>query len=510
MEEEDKSEVADQVSEFRKEALNSTDKISEISKALKEALDNQSVSISKTEDEIASSSQAEETQAAIVTGISNSLSDLLGVQKEILDSLKGLNSSINAVTQQQNVGMDGNNIGGVGNALSPVSFLGMGMAGGGAAITTASFNGDGGGGGGDVSYSGEMNTSPGLTPEVNKSITEFADKYNINPNALAGVLNTESKFDPSIKGGDGGNYTGIFQLQSEQIPGLTEKALGKSLTRDEYAELSFEEQLKVYKQYIADALGGEENIDDFFTGDAEQDTARLWALQLAPSNAKNIDYNDPNSVISGSKQSDIISDPRGGVTVGSSTGSLNVGGLLEEQSKTQLTLNWGGELPENIVEGTNEITLTDPISGESFGVNFEVEEVNGNFLTTGQVTLSQDTDLEGISGAAGDPVEVSAELAQDLADQIGASLELPDLETPATPEAMGDNNTSMIPEETPTSVDLEETTVEADASTSERISEQQAQQTQTASADYSESATTPKLFTGSNWHRQVNDYYDMA
>jgi hypothetical protein len=514
MEQEDKSEIADQVSEFRKEALNSTDNIAEISKALKEALDNQSSSIDRAENEIAASSQSEETQASTITGISNSLSDLLGVQKEILDSLKGLNKNIGAATQQQGDSLEE---GGVeGGGASPISSVFSG--GSGTGIQLASFGGGGGGFGGGYgggggfdggsNFNGNMGTGEGLTEEKSQAITDFAEKYNINPNALAGVLSVESNFDTSIRGGAGGNYSGIFQLQSQQIAGLTESVFGDALTPEEYRNLSFKDQLKVYEKYMLNAVGDEEGMRDFFTGDAEQDTSRLWALQLAPGNAKNIDYNNPNALISGSRQAESISAPGGGVTVGSSTGSLNMGGLLDEQPMTPLTLNWGGELPENITEGLNEITLTDPVSGEEFSVNFEVENVDGNLATVGPVTLAQDTDLEGISGAAGDPVEVSAEIAQDLADQTGASLEPTDLETPATPEGMGgNNNTEMTPEVSTTPVDLEENIIEANASTAERTVASP-QQTQTAAADYSEDK--PKTVTGGNWHAQVKDYYVMT
>jgi hypothetical protein len=175
---------------------------------------------------------------------------------------------------------------------------------------------------------------------------------------------------------------------------------------------------------------------------------------------------------------------------------------------TPLSLNWiGEELPEGITEGSNEITLTDPDSGEEFSVNFEVENIDGNLTTVGPVTLAQDTDLEGISGAAGDPVEVSAEMAQDLADQIGATLEPTDLETPATPEEMGADN--IAPETMPTEVDLENPVMD-NLPTEERAAGSQAPQTQTAAADYGEDKTTPVSFTGGKWNKQVNDYFGVT
>jgi hypothetical protein len=520
MEQEDKSEISEQTSEFRKEALNSTDNIVEISKGLKEALDSQSASIDRAENEIAASSQAEETQAATITGISNSLSELLVVQKEILDSLTGLNKSIDTATQQQGDDAGGGDgdagaAGGGGDARHAA--FGGAITGANPFLALASYSGGGGGGGGGgygfgggATFDGTMGTGEGLTEEKNQAITDFAEKYNINPNALAGILNVESEFDTSSRGGAGNNYSGIFQLQSQQIAGLTESVFGDALTPEEYRNLSFEDQLKVYEQYMLNAVGDEGDMKDFFTGDAEQDTSRLWALQLAPGNAKNIDYSNPNALISNTRQAGIISAPGGGVTVGSAVGSLSMGGLLETENAmlTPLSLNWvGEELPEGITEGSNEITLTDPDSGEEFSVNFEVENIDGNLTTVGPVTLAQDTDLEGISGAAGDPVEVSAEMAQDLADQIGATLEPTDPETPATPEELGaDNN---IPETMATAVGLENPVMD-NPPTEGTAAGSQAPQTQIAAADYGEDKTTPVSFTGGKWNKQVNDYFGVA
>lgn len=166
--------------------------------------------------------------------------------------------------------------------------------------------------------------SPGLTPEKEKAIRELAAKYGMNPNALAGILDIESRMDPNIVGGASGRYYGIFQLQDKQIPGLTQSALGRSLTPSQYRNLGFNDQLKVYEQYIRNAGVR----PGFFTGDAAQDSSRLWALQLAPGNATRINYNDPNAVISRTVQADAISATRGLVTVGSvQAATVSRGGL---------------------------------------------------------------------------------------------------------------------------------------------------------------------------------------
>ena len=171
-----------------------------------------------------------------------------------------------------------------------------------------------------VPASFNFNSSPsaGLTPETQAAINDFSAKWGANPNAITGVLAVESNFNTSIVGGAGGNYVGIFQLGSNQIGGLTKQVFGESLTPTQYAQLGAADQLKVMDQYYANA-----GIKPgFFTGDATTDTAKAWALQLAPGNAKNLDYSNPNTVISRTNQAGIISAQPGVVTVGSATGSL--------------------------------------------------------------------------------------------------------------------------------------------------------------------------------------------
>lgn len=166
--------------------------------------------------------------------------------------------------------------------------------------------------------------SPGMTPERAAAIRDLAERYNMNPNALAGILNIESGLDPNIQGGYNNNYYGIFQLQGAQIPGLTQQAFGQSLTPSQYRSLSFDDQLRVYEQYITNAGAS----PSFFTGDAGQDASRLWALQLAPSNATSINYNDPNAVISRTNQANAIEAREGLVTVGSvQAATVSRGGL---------------------------------------------------------------------------------------------------------------------------------------------------------------------------------------
>lgn len=522
MEQEDTSEIADQVSEFRKEALNSTDNIAEISKALKEALDNQSAAIGNAENEIAAGAQSEESQAAAITAISDSLSNLLGVQQEILNSLRGLNENISSVTQQQGDdlggGAGGNSGGGGGSNLA--SLLGMGtVAAGAAAVTAVSYGGGGGGNSPNISAdSGYYSALFGQESGGNYNIFYGGNEYgDLSTMPISKVLELQQQNLEET----GASAVGVGQFTKDTLAGLleTEEVRAAGITADTNFTPEVQNQLlEIFTQRNADALESE-NVP-------VNDATLAGAHFLGAGGFSDFYGQDRNAPVSSVLSEEVINLNQGllkGKTVGQVLDYFNnrygtgqtwrEGVVLEETAQpiTPLTLNWGGELPESITEGSNEITLTDPVSGEEFSVNFEVEEVDGNFVTTGPVTLAEDTDLEGLSGAAGDPVEVSAEMAADLADQVGASIEPTDLETPATPEEIGaGNQMAMTPEAAPTAVDLEEDTVTADASTAERTTESSAQQTQTASADYSESASTPISFTGGNWHKQVNDYYSVA
>lgn len=158
-------------------------------------------------------------------------------------------------------------------------------------------------------------TSRGMTPERAQAIREFAERYNMSPEALAGIFDIESGLDPSSRGGASNRFYGIFQLEDRQIPALTQRALGQTLTPSQYRQLGFNDQLRVYESYINQA--GILPNSNFFTRQPSQDASRLWALQLAPSNARRLNYNDPNTVISRTVQADAISARRGLVTVGS-------------------------------------------------------------------------------------------------------------------------------------------------------------------------------------------------
>lgn len=501
MEQEDKSEIADQVSEFRKEALNSTDNIAEISKVLKEALDNQSASIGRAEDEIAASSQSEETQASTISGISNSLSELLGVQKEILDSLKGLNKGIDNVSQQQ-----GDSLEEGGNAAvdaNPIASSSVFSGGSSPMATFASFSvGERGGysGGGSASNN-EIPNVPEITPLDGGQARQNAEEY-------LGRKMSDEEYNYLIRATNAEAAAGENADPLEQA-GVMASILNRAREKGENGVIEVLEAKNQF-QAVTGTRYDPGPSDQFLEGPGEE---RLSSIENSSQllfgfgyDQKNFTAADPRAYGPGTniRYRDNMLES-GGTVLGGSVFNTSPNFSAEtEQSTSPLSLNWGEELPENITEGSNETTLIDPVSGNPFGVNFEVEEVDGNFVTVGPVTLAQDTDLEGISGAAGDPVDVSAEMAQDLADQTGASL---DLETPATPEGMGGNiNTDMTPEISTTPVDLENVVEEANAPTEGGAVASQ-QQTQTAAADYSEDKTTPTSFTGDDWHRRVAAYY---
>lgn len=176
--------------------------------------------------------------------------------------------------------------------------------------------------------------SAGMTAEKAASIRRFAKKHNINETALTGVLNIESKYtlDPKIQGGASNRFYGIFQLEDRQIPALTQQVFGRPYTEEEYLnDLSFDDQLQVYEEYLFNAPERVNPPRDFFTGDAQQDASRLWAVQFAPSNAPNIDYNNTSTVITSSNQAPQLRDSRGKVTVGSvQFSTIQSGGLPSE------------------------------------------------------------------------------------------------------------------------------------------------------------------------------------
>jgi len=169
---------------------------------------------------------------------------------------------------------------------------------------------------------------------------QFADKWGINPNSVNGVIAIESGGNPAIAGGAGGNYNGIFQLQSSQVPSLTAaagfsgSAANGGLTPAEYRQLSVADQFKVMDQYYQAA-----NVPQgFFTGDAATDASKMWALQLAPGNATKIDYSNPDAVISRTNQAGAISARPGLVTVGSvQQGTLARGGAPVDSKPGSVT-----------------------------------------------------------------------------------------------------------------------------------------------------------------------------
>lgn len=175
----------------------------------------------------------------------------------------------------------------------------------------------------------------GMTPEKAAAIRETAERLGVNPNALAGILSIESGLNPSTQGGASNRFYGIFQLEDRQIPGLTKTALGTSYSPSQYLNLSFNDQLKVYEQYVRQAPGVGPG---FFTGDGAQDASRLWAIQLAPSNAAKYDYSNPNTVISPTAQAARISAGPKRVTVGSvQNATLSCGGLGDPVTGTGTT-----------------------------------------------------------------------------------------------------------------------------------------------------------------------------
>lgn len=190
-------------------------------------------------------------------------------------------------------------------------------------------------------------------------LLKFARRWGISPQAAAGVLRIESGIRSNIQGGAGGNFYGVFQLQGSQIPGLTEKAGFGKLSPEQYKELSLSDQFKVMDEYYK-----QWNVEPgFFTGDPKKDAAKMWALQLSPGNAKKINYDDPNAVISNTQQASKIMSAGGYVSVGSAaTGSIPGG---EEYLKNAEQQGLPGTAPINQIAPVDETGIIPLIKAET-------------------------------------------------------------------------------------------------------------------------------------------------
>jgi hypothetical protein len=511
MDQETSNEIAGQVnkavSEFREEA--SKNDIAPIVKDLQRALEEQSQKTSTVEDYMQSSVESEKAAFADITRLSNSLGGILETQRGILESLKGLNDNIDTASQKQNTEMSGgagNDSlgGGVGGDLLMNGSL---LSGGSIGSVTSAMMGGGGYGGGSLSNS-EIPNVPEITPLDGGQARQNAEEY-------LGREMSDEEYNYLIRATSAEAAAGNNANPLEQA-GVMASILNRAREEGDNGVI---EVLKARNQFQA-VTGTRYDpgpSDQFLEGPGEE---RLSSIENSSQllsgfgyDQKNFTAADPNAYGPGTniKYRDNMLEAGGTVLGGSVFNtSPNFSPETENPMLTPLSLNWvGEELPEGITEGLNQTTLSDPISGESFSVEFEVENDGDKFITTGPVTLTEDTDLEGVSGVAGDAVEVSAEMAQDLAGQIGATIDSSDLETPAdlVETGISDSNT-LMPEVTPPSIDLEaEPTVVDDASTAERNTESQAQPPQTASADYRESRTTPTSLT-EKWHERVSGYYE--
>jgi hypothetical protein len=421
------------VSEFREEASKAD--IAPIVKDLQRALEEQSQRISTVEDYMQSSVESEKAVFADITRLSNSLGGILETQRGILESLKGLNDNIDTASQQQNTEMSGGAGddslgGGVGDDL----LMGGNLLSGGGNVTSAMMGGGGYGGGGGAAPSipkGEMaeTLKAGIVERLVSDEELAVDPEKAEMIAEAFVLNfdDESGLDPNVieraPNVHGTRGKGLYQL-TDTDPGVGRRSDYEAIYGDDY---SVENQL----DFLVHELKTSEN--SAWSGIKDSETVGEAAGKIVR------DFLRPAEQYKIERSNRYSGDKR-------TTSDFD--GVVEKPEPidgalTPLSLNWvDEELPEGVTEGLNQTTLSDPISGESFPVEFEVENVEGKFITTGPVTLTEDTDLEGVSGSAGDPVEVSAEIAQGLAGQIGATIESSDLEEPDISGGVGDDQIS--------------------------------------------------------------------
>ena len=574
------------VSEFREEASKAD--IAPIVKDLQRALEEQSQKTSTVEDYMQSSVESEKAVFADITRLSNSLGGILETQRGILESLKGLNDNIDTATQQQgdDAGGGGGDAGaaGSGGDARHAAFGGA-ITGSNPLVSLASYSGGGGGGGGSggSGYSGsslnnsEIPNVPEIKPLDGGQARQNAEEY-------LGREMSDEEYNYLIRATNAEAAAGNNADPLEQA-GVMASILNRAREEGDNGVINV---LKAESQFqaVTGTIYEPGPSKQFLDGPDEE---RLSSIENSSQllsgfgyDQKNFTAADPNAYKKGTQieYRDKMLEA-GGTVLGGSVFNTSPNFSPEiEQSTSPLSLNWiGDELPEGVTEGLNQTTLSDPISGELFPVEFEVENVEGKFITTGPVTLTEDTDLEGVSGSAGDPVEVSVEIAQELAGQIGATIESSDIETPpsvdqvekqadlkveepkisdpkaapAAPPSFDLEDLKRIdisesdtptPEESPLSVDLEPTDPETPATPEELGADNnipetmatavdlenpvmdnpptegtaagsQADQTQTAAADYGEDKTTPVSFTGGKWNIvpwniQVNDYFGVA
>lgn len=216
------------------------------------------------------------------------------------------------------------------------------------------------------------------------AILEHAQKWGIHPSALAGKLDIESGgINTKSRGGAGNRFYGSWQLEDRQIPNLTKKAGLGSMTPEQYRQLSLKDQLKVHDSYMKQ-WGIEPG---FFTGDAAKDASKLWALQLAPANAKKIDYDDPNAVISRTAQAGDISAGRKLVTVGSTQlGTVHRGEkqLAETYAKTGQPSVTTAQTPSGDIIPSGMTVTTEKTTGQKLSQEMMPVAGGGGRLTEKQ------------------------------------------------------------------------------------------------------------------------------
>jgi hypothetical protein len=515
MEEEVTTQIAEQVnkavSEFREEASRSD--ISPIVKDLKTALEDQNQKISAAEDHIQSSNETEKATFADITRISNSLSDMLETQKGILESIKGVNRSLGSATAGTGAGAGGAAGGdaGAGGAGGGGGGAGWLMAGGAAVASLVGglLGGEAaeaatpGGGGGGASYTpsipkGEMaeTLKAGIVERLvaDEELAVSPEKAEMLAEAFVINFDDESGLDPNIieraPNVHGTRGKGLYQL-TDTDPGVGRRSDYEAIYGDDYSidnQLDFlVHELKTSEKSAWNKIEASETV-----GEA---AGKIVSEFLRPEASHKKERRDRYS-----------GDVR---TISDFDGVVERSETIDA-TLTPLSLVWETEeLPEGITEGYNLKTLSDPISGEPFSVEFEVEKVGDKFVTTGPITLAEYTDFEGVSGNAGEPVEVAAGVAEDFAVQLQASvssgeeLELGALEDQPVlnPEDLTAENATRvadlsIEQETPATVNNEMQT------------ESTPQPTAVAENKF-QPETKPKSLS-SNWASDVTGYYSVA
>jgi hypothetical protein len=137
---------------------------------------------------------------------------------------------------------------------------------------------------------------PGTSPEVIAAITGLSNKYGISPQALTGIIQTESQWNQGATS-PGGKYRGLTQIGRETFDESGGKLGGMSY--DEYLKASPDKQIEAYGAWLDHYKFADKALEkhiDFSTMSPARQAAYLQAFQFSPGNSSWIGGDDRTPV----------------------------------------------------------------------------------------------------------------------------------------------------------------------------------------------------------------------